>query len=806
MLRIALAELRFHTGRFTAVCLAILLGVGFAAGTLIFTASADTSLARSVGADVSRTDVVVTTENGALDLARIARVPGVQQVEPVVRSYADFTSPSGRGSLQLQNIPVDPAHRWYSVASGHWPSGPSELAVDTGTATRNSLEVGSHLTLGSAPARRQVTVVALLDTRVSPLANVSDSGYGTLALLQTMPDPVVRTAHVNISTTASADQVATAIVAALPGPVTAQPAAEVAAAQVRQLAGNSDVLTAILSAFVALAALVAAMVVANTFTIVLTQRQRQIALLRCIGATASQLRRSILVEAMVMGVVGSAFGLAAGVVGARIVTAAIGMDGSTFTVGAASLAVTGLTGVVVTMVAALGPTARAARIPPVAALRPVESAQRSRAIGRVRLALGTLLCVGGAAVLAGGVVQHVFPMAVGGGAITAVGVLVMLRVVLPVVLRLLSGLGGVFGAPGRLAVANTLRNPARAATTCTALVVGVGAIATVLVASASAKAGADAAVDARNPLDLQVTAVTGTMPSQLLFSLPRTAGVQAAVAVSGTVVSVGGNDVRLFGPTAAEWGRVRNGGELSPGEVALPVDLTDQLDLSPGDPVTLHRGAAAVTLRLAVDPLTDDGSAVTLQPALLALDPHPAIGAVWAKFTSDAAPNEVIGRVNPAVAPFADVNVSGAGVQRAATSDVLDSLITLALALLAVTAVIAVVGIGNSLGLSVVERTRESALLRALGLRRRQLRAMLAVEAGLLALVAATVGIVFGLIFGWAAVGAAFGQADEPVILTVPYGRLSAVFAGTLLAGVIASVLPGRRAASTTPTQALVEV
>ncbi len=162
--------------------------------------------------------------------------------------------------------------------------------------------------------------------------------------------------------------------------------------------------------------------------------------------------------------------------------------------------------------------------------------------------------------------------------------------------------------------------------------------------------------------------------------------------------------------------------------------------------------------------------------------------------------------MNKAVAPFTGVDVSGSGAERAATADVLNTLITVALALLAVAIVIAVVGIGNTLGLSVVERTQESALLRALGLQRAQLRFMLAIEAALLALVAAAVGTFFGIFFGWAAVAATFGQAGRSAVLSVPTGQLLLVCAAAILAGVLASVLPGRSAARTTPVQALVEV
>lgn len=805
MVRSALAELRAHPARFAAVCLAIVLGVGFAAGTLVYTSSFNNALHRAVAADVSRVDVVLTSEQGPVDLAAVAKVPGVHHVEPVLRSFGDFAGPAGRGFLELVNIPADPAQRWYSLAAGRWPQSGYELAVDRGTATRNSWTLGSRISLGTGPTARQIDIVAILNTGISPLADTSDSGYGTLALLRTLPPSGMQTAYLTVAGGFTADQVAASIRSALGASVTATTAAAVASAAVQQLGGGTDVLTVILLAFVALAGLVAAIVVANTFTILITQRQRQIALLRCIGATGAQVRRSALAEAALVAVVGSVLGVAAGIGIGRIACAVAGIDGGDVRLDPIPLGLAGAVGIIVTLIAALAPTGRASRIPPMAALRPVESVERSASVGRVRIALGALFALGGGAVLGAGVYLGELMIAVAGGAATAIGVLLLLRVVLPAVLRQVSGLGGLFGAPGRLAVANTLRNPVRAAATCTALVVGVGAIVTLLVASSSAQAGADRAVGARNPLDLQVTAAAGPLPGSLLPTVSGIAGVEAAVAVPGTQVTLNGDDYTLFGPSDEQLRRVRNGGDLAPGQVALPGDLVSQLGLHSGDSITLGRGTSSISLTVASRPVTDDGSVVVLYSDLRRLDPKPVVMAVWAKFVADAAPNDVMAKVNPAVAPFAGVRVSGAGVERAATADVLGSIIKVALALLAVTVVIAVVGIGNTLGLSVVERTRESALLRALGLRRRQLRSMLAVEAMLLALVAAVVGSVFGVIFGWAAVGAAFGQARQSVVLSVPFGQLAAVFAGALLAGVLASVLPGRRAAKATPTQALME-
>ncbi len=803
MLRSALAELRAHPSRFAAVWLSILLGVAFACGTMVFTSSFHTALRHAAAADVSRVDVVVTADNGPLDLAKIAGVPGVGSVEPAAKVYPDFHSASGRGTLAISNIPVDQSHRWYTLSSGHWPTGRGQLVVDNGTAVRHSWLPGSQITLGDSPDERVVTVVGTVDTSISPLADSSDSGYATMALITAEPGFVVERADVLVSSGSSPATVAAAITAA---GTSARTGTAVADQAVRQIGGDTDVLTVILLAFVALAGLVAAMVVANTFTILLTQRRRQIGLLRSVGATRAQVRRSTLLEALLIAVAGALSGLVVGIGLGRIACALVGVNGSDVTFDVLSLASATVIGIVVSVAAALAPTRQAMRIPPVAALRPVDDKDRRRTVGRTRMIIGGLLFAGGCAILAGGVHRGLLIIAMVGGAMTALGVLVLLRVVLPALLRLAALLGARLGVTSRLAIANTMRNPARASATCTALVVGVGAIVTLLVAAASAQAGADRTLGARSPLDLQVSTVLGPLPSTLASTLGSIDGMQAVVVVPATKVTVDGTEYTLFGPSIAALSTVRNGGELSPGQVAMPADLVTQLGLHSGDPITIRRAGATATLKVATRPLTDDGSLVVLSSDLGRLDPHPVPGAVWGKFKADAPPNDVIARVNTVVAPLSDLSVSGSGVKRAATADLLGTLIRIALALLAVTALISVVGIGNTLGLSVIERTRESALLRALGLRRRQLRIMLAVEAALLALVASAIGLVFGVAFGWAAAGAAFEQAHQIVVLALPIGRLTLVCVGAVLAGVVASIVPGRRAAKATPTQALMEV
>jgi len=813
MLRSAFSQLKAHPGRFAAVCLAIILGVGFASSTLVFTSSFEKALTTSVSAEVSKVDVIVDSNDGdPIDLAKLTALPGVATVEPAIAYYVQFSGPTSHGSLKISNIPTSPEMRWYTLSSGTWPVGTDQLLIDVGTATRNGLQVGSSITIPEGQAQVQVTVSGIADTKVSAVADTGDSAFAPIDLMRAInEDPAeidkVYTAHLLAAPGTTPDQLA-AVVRELPGDrYTARTAAEVGQQRLDDLGNGTNVIAIILLCFATLAGLVAAMVVANTFTILLAQRQRQIALMRCIGATGPQVRRSTLAEALMIAVIGSVLGVLAGIGVGRIAVSVMDMGAENFVVHPLPMVVVALLGILVTLVAALGPTARAMRIPPIAALRPVESAEQRKSASLVRNTIGGLLFVGGGLLLGGGVHLNSLAIAMAGGAITAVGVLVLLRTVLPWVLRLFGGLGRLAGTPGKLAVANGLRNPARAAATCTALVIGVGAIVTLQVAAASAQAGADASISFGRPLDLMIAADTEDLPAGLDSSIAGVDGVNAVVDVLGTEVDLKdepGSDYRLYGISAEQMSKVLLAGSLEPGTIAVPGWLG--ADLTPGDPISITRGGKEYTFALSSQKITDDGSFTVNAADLATIDPAAVVRSLWVKFDPDASPNDIMSQVNPILAPYADLSTSGSGSERAALEEVLGTLIRVALALLAVAVVIAIVGIGNTLGLSVVERTRESALLRALGLRRGQLRQMLALEAMLLAVVAAVVGIFFGVLFGFAAAAAAFGEASRDAAFVVPWGDLGLVFVGAILAGVLASILPGRRAARATPVEALAEV
>jgi putative ABC transport system permease protein len=469
------------------------------------------------------------------------------------------------------------------------------------------------------------------------------------------------------------------------------------------------------------------------------------------------------------------------------------------------------------------------RVPPLEALRPVATAGAARRSGRVRVSIGVALVLLGGVLLAAGVAMGSLLVAMPGGGISAVGVLLLARSFLPPLLRLVGGIGGAAGVPGRLAAVNAVRNPGRAAATSAALVVGVGLIVMLQVAAASVGASIDKATADRYPVDVSITGDGSPLPADVVSGVHATQGLSGVIDVPGAPATVdlpgasGGPDgspdtddeATLVGVPAHAATVLRGGLDaLSNAAAANPTVLVPTWWVGAGyvnlgDTIAVTVDGHTQRFTVAVGRLTDSGmttdSMVTTQAALDALTTRTSTVALWASLADGADAATVSSRLNTLVANDPDLYVTGSAADRASLQSVLGTITTVATGLLAVAVVIAIVGIGNTIGLSVAERTRESALLRALGLRRGQLRLSLALEALLLALIGALVGIVLGLVYGWAGAAATFGNIGRTLVLDVPWGVVALVLLVAVTAGVLASVLPARRAVRAAPVEALAE-
>lgn len=821
MRELTIAGVRANAGRLVASTVAIVIAVAFVVATLVLNETSASTVFAATGAEYVEADVVVVSDDYASleeEAAVLAGLASVRAVAPTVETSVQAVVP-GRGGaqyVQVEAVADDPSLRWQQVASGALPTGLGEVAVNErlGAGVGDVLDLTTFDNELGTTATSTATVVGVVDLGGDPTASVFGRAFATTGQVRAWGagDPVqLRVA----GTGAAPDALAAEVRAALDGsPVTVRTGTEQAEAEAAELTGDTVALTTTLLAFAAVAVLVAGLVIANTFAVLLAQRTRELAMLRCVGATARQVRRSVLAESLVIGIVASVLGVVAGVGLAAAVSAIAAASDSPVPLSGLSVppvaVVAGLVlGTVVTVVAALAPARAATRLSPLAALRPVDPAPVRSRSGAGRLVLGLLLLLPGAGLLAMGVVAAQALLAVAGGAVSALGVVVLAqRAVPPVVAAVGRLVGRVGGVPGELAAGNAGRNPRRTAATATALLIGVTLTTAMVVGAASTRSTATAALDSSYPTDVVVEGQGSALPEALLTDLLGIDGVAAVAPVLGAEVQgPDGEPARVLGydVTVAQT-VLRSDADTplpQPGVAVVPTFLADVWGLATGDRLTLTSQGRSLTTEVQVVP-ADQRLAITVQD-LGKLAPDAVTDSVWLRLDDDGdrAQSAAVDRVTDAVGTAVPLaQVSGAVSVRAALDDLLDVLLLVVTGLLGVAVVIALIGVGNTLALSVVERRQESGLLRALGLSRRQLRATLAWEAVLVAAVAAVMGVVLGCVYGLAGTASVLGSTGD-VILTVPWAQVAAIVVASTLAGLLASVLPARRAARISPVSAI---
>ncbi|WP_375431330.1 FtsX-like permease family protein [uncultured Friedmanniella sp.] len=812
----AWAELRAHPTRLVAVGLAVTISVAFLVACGVFVATETQAASRRLTAESSTSDVLVNLPGGRDRSAAVAAVPGVAAVATTSHGYVDFTSEEGPGLIRLQSLPDRPEFRWSRLTTGGWPVGADQVAVSTVTADNYGLHVGSTLTVQAGRgAVRLLQVSGIVDEGHLLLADPGDSGTVDAAFFRAQrdlggdPTLLVRT-----DPGTDPDVVAERLQTLLGPQTTVQTAAEARADALTQATGVRDLFGYLVTIFGAIALLVGSIIIVNTYGIILGARRQEIGLLRAVGASTAQVRRRLLTEALLIGLLGSVAGVVVGVAVAALGSTVSGAISSGLVLPYGRLLVVGVGGTAVTALAALVPVLRATRVAPLAALRPVAEPDTVRRTGRLRLVAGGLL-VGLGAALAGWALQqtsHIVLLTAAGAFLAATGVLALTGSFVPPLLRIAGRLTHPLSPVARLGAVNLTRNPGRAAATATALMLAVGLIVTLQVGAASLRSTSDAALDTQFPVDLTVTNPSG----------PLSPTVQAAVAATPGIVAT--SPVRIV---TAGVGDAGSTGERQQLQVVAPGDgadrvvaaglaqLTDRtalahhttiegLGLRPGDPLALRYGGHRMSVVLVASDVADAGQVVVSDATMTALAPTAPTAGLWAAAADRRQAAQISAGVRKALVTQPGLVVAGSLPQAAEVGGVLDTVLDVATALLAVAALIALVGVGNTLGLSVLERTRESALLRALGLQRRQLRGMLAVEAVLLALVGAVIGVAAGVVFGSLGAAAVTRQTEMGDLhLAVPVTSTLVVLALSVLAGAAASVLPARRAATASPTAAL---
>jgi putative ABC transport system permease protein len=853
--KVALKGVLARKGRVLTTAIAVMLGVAFVIGTLVLSDTI-TRVFNDLFADVNEgTDAVVRAESqfsddfgteirgridaGVLPLA--LGTDGVADAEGQVQGFAQFVDEDGEPIGNPGQGAPTLGFSWpeiedlnpFRIAEGERPRGASQVAMDRGTADKADFEVGDTVEVLTQNGHEEfeLTAIVTFGTADSP-AGASVALFDIAAAQRLIAEPGKFDAVVVVAEDGvSEEEVRANLEAAVAGEegLVGQDSIEV-------LTGNeiteetqdaiSDQLgffTTFLLVFAIVALVVGAFVIYNTFGILVAQRGRELALLRAIGASRRQVVRSVLIEAVFVGAVGSLTGLGLGVVLAAVLRYLLNLAG--LDIPTASLVVTGGTilislalGMFVTVVAAVLPAFRASRVPPVAAMRAVsvDTAGRSR----VRMLAGALITVVGGLLLAqglfGGGDNALVAVGVGAG-LVFVGVTVLGPVVAPPFLRVIGApVARVRGMTGRLARENTLRNPKRTSSAAAALMIGVGLVGLITIIAASVTRSIEEIIDDQFTGDFVVDSGTfgfGGLSPDLADQLNELPEVRAATGIRLAFGRIDDEGTPILGvdPETAfdivDVGVVAGDPQdLDVDGIAVHEDQAEDLGLSVGDPLPVvfaETGAQSMQVEVIY---TEDQMAGPYMIGRAAYEANIADQFDFQVFilkSDDATTEEARVAIEGVADPFANAEVQDLSEYKASQTDQISQLVTIVYVLLMLAVIIALFGIGNTIALSIIERTRELGLLRAVGMTRRQLRSTVRWEAVLTSVFGTVLGLGIGLFFGWAIVEA---LKDEGLTaFEVPVGQLVVIVVIAALAGVLAAILPARRAAKLNILDAIAE-
>lgn len=861
MFALTFAQMRRSIGRLAAAGVAIAIGTAFVTATLLASDVLKRASFDSIAAQYAQAELVVRGPSDFTDLRRatadpqqleqMRQIDGVATADPVDTTYLDLRNGARSVSQAAIAVPSSPRLQPLTLASGTFPSTSTEIALPADTAELLGVAPGDTITeagrLGSAstgtsdatdatddgPVKTTFTVTGLVDDPYKAYASQGGAAVITADAFADHRWGHAEAAYWDIAVLLSPGADQEAVRAELAAVVSdsdmmVSTKDEAAERSINSATGGQQVFTLTILSFAAVALLVAALVIANTFQVLVAQRTRTLALLRCVGAKKAQLRQSVVLEAATLGLVASAAGLALGTAFVQITVMVLGRvnldipipNHITFSLAAVLWPL--VVGTLVTVGASLVPARAATRVAPLEALRPSEAPHVTAGGGRVRLVFSLLLVLGGALLMAGGVeISQRGDTGLGlgagvlGGGLSFVGVLLGAVFWIPRVVGAVGRLLSSAGPSAQLAAANITRNPRRTAATSTALLIGVTLVAMMSVGAATARTTLSSTLDESYNVDVAAegpvwSADAGAdplSPSLLtdLASLDGVASVAPVTEVQITAIAGGTTSdyqiVQILDPTSAR-AALRDPSVLDglDGTHAVVSESYARYVLRDSTTLTLRGDRGEVTLDVVVGDIV--GSDVVVDKTVgdrLVSATGPT--AAWLKVTDLGSASTTVKEIKNVVSAT-PVNVSGAAAARATMQQGIDTMLAVVVGLLAIAVVIALIGVANTLSLSVLERRRESATLRAIGLSRRQLRSTLAMEGMLIAGVGAVLGVAIGLAYGWVGSVIALSGFGE-VSLTVPFETLALVILVAVAAGLLASVIPGRTAAKTSPVEAL---
>jgi putative ABC transport system permease protein len=830
MFSLARKNLWSHKRRLFSTMLAVVLGISFLSGTLVLGDTMRSTFESIFQQSNAGTDAVVraasidddlTESRGLLDASLVGRaraIDGVAGAEGLAQGSGrlvgkDGTTVGSQGPPALAGTWSDDARfSPYRLADGRAPQTDDEVVINRGAARDGNLRIGDIVTL-LTPEPTQVHLVGI--STFGDADSSSGVTYTAFTLAGAQEHILHQPGKLSEVRVAARDGVSQNDLVSRLAPIVAPGAEAVTGTQLtaeQQQAINGqflDFFTAALNIFAGVALLVAAFSIYNTFTIILAQRARESALLRAIGATRSQVLRSMMVEAVAMGITASIIGVIGGLGFATLLRsgfAALGSDlPATGLAVKPATVIIGLTvGTLVTIGAAMIPARRASKIAPVAALR--DSAVEPAAAGIRRVVGGLAFTIAGIGLTVTGVVASTFAATALGALLTLVGVVVLGPVVAGPGGRILGWPLRLRGVTGELASENARRNPRRTSATAAALMVGVTVVTLFTVFASSLNASVTKSVEQSFGGDLVVTAgmgggQTGFSP-KLAADIATRPEVASVVGLGAGAARVGAKATELAVADPQALSQVLDLGavdgsmsSLSSTQLAVSKTLADEKGWKVGTalPVGFVDG---VTTPFTVGAIYDTNDVIgDVVMTRDAWTPHARQGhdvADLVKLRDGVSLTDGKTAVKAVAAPYVGTKVEDRQEYLDAVASSITRTLSLIYVMLALAVLIALMGIANTLALSVLERRRELGLLRAVGETRRQVRSMIRGESMIISVFGTIGGIGLGVFFGWALVRAAAAQGLG--VFAAGPSQLVVILIVGAVAGVLAAMRPARKA------------
>jgi len=834
--------------------LAVLLGVAMISGTYVFTDTINSTFDKVFETANEGVDVVVSgrsefdTDEGAVAqeipeslVERVKEVPGVQtaagnveDTASIFKSNGDQVETGGAPPLLFSRPPerFDPLE----YVEGEPPASPSEVAINNGTADNEDLKIGDRVSLVGRTGREEFTISGLATFGDVESLGGATVSVVTLPVAQDLADQRGQVDSIQVAAApgVTSEELVTRIERVMPNTVEVKTGQEDADDEAESIQNSLSFLNILLLVFAGIAVFVGAFIIFNTFSITVAQRTREFALLRTMGASRRQVLRSVLLEALIVGLIASALGILVGIgtaqainalfkaFGAELPQEGLVLKGRTIIVGL-------LVGTIVTMLSSLAPARRATRVPPLAAMRE-EAAQPRPPTRRRRILSWGLLILSAVAIL----------FALFGGApaaqalsmlgLGAIALFIAVALLSPRLVPVISGMVGyplerLRGVAGRLARENSMRNPGRTAVTAASLMIGLALVTFVAILAAGVKASIDDTVDNRLRAELVVLNKDGNFTAispDSARAIEQVPGVELVSPLKSSQAQVDGASGKPYGSgidprtfnrvwdTDIDEGPPDLLSTLRSGQMALEKDFAEANDFNVGDTLEVQTPIGCCgpdrRLDLRVPGIFEDktglvGDFVVTAPTIARQFGQRDDDMQFVAVQQGADVDAVQARVEQVLDqrfPVAEAQTQQE-FKESITGNI-DQFLFLIYALLSLSVIVSLFGIVNTLVLSIHERTREIGMMRAIGTPRRLVRRIVRYESVITALIGAALGLTVGFVLG---VVTTVALEDEGFLLSVPVVTLVVFALLAVVAGVLAAIPPARRASRMDVLEAL---